>query len=440
MPISIFTRIIYIILFLFGANSYSLLTDKPVFLTLAILSLAIVNLFPGFLGAKTQKLRVKVVSHGAECLVVFACSSVLSVFLHVFYIVFSPMTLGEVFWSAVWAFCVHLFLFWNGMICVYLSSVQLGIKHRAVGLLLGMIPIANAIMLKKIIKITLSEVRDEEEREERNRERTTMQVCKTKYPCLLVHGVFFRDSKMLNYWGRVPEELKLNGATIFYGEHQSASGIEESAKELSERILRIIKKTNCEKVNIIAHSKGGLDCRYAIAKMGMAPYVASLTTINTPHRGCEFAEYLLDNIPKKTQSKIAKAYNTAARRLGDKKPDFLSAVSDLTAEKCRMLDSMLAAPEGIFCQSVGSVMENASSGKFPLNFSYYLVKRFDGENDGLVSEKAFAFGERYRCLRPTGKRGISHGDMIDLNRENIEGFDVREFYVDLVADLKERGL
>ena len=30
--------------------------------------------------------------------------------------------------------------------------------------------------------------------------------------------------------------------------------------------------------------------------------------------------------------------------------------------------------------------------------------------------------------------------MIDLNRENIEGFDVREFYVQLVAELKTHGL
>ena len=42
-------------------------------------------------------------------------------------------------------------------------------------------------------------------------------------------------------------------------------------------------------------------------------------------------------------------------------------------------------------------------------------------------------------LRPKGKRGISHGDMIDLNRENIRGFDVREFYVQLVSDLREKG-
>ena len=30
--------------------------------------------------------------------------------------------------------------------------------------------------------------------------------------------------------------------------------------------------------------------------------------------------------------------------------------------------------------------------------------------------------------------------MIDLNRENIKGFDVREFYVTPVADLKGKGL
>jgi triacylglycerol lipase len=29
--------------------------------------------------------------------------------------------------------------------------------------------------------------------------------------------------------------------------------------------------------------------------------------------------------------------------------------------------------------------------------------------------------------------------MIDLNRENIDGFDVREFYVQLVSDLKNKG-
>jgi triacylglycerol lipase len=29
--------------------------------------------------------------------------------------------------------------------------------------------------------------------------------------------------------------------------------------------------------------------------------------------------------------------------------------------------------------------------------------------------------------------------VVDLNRENIRGFDVQEFYVKLAADLKRRG-
>lgn len=118
------------------------------------------------------------------------------------------------------------------------------------------------------------------------------RVCATKYPILLVHGVFFRDFKYLNYWGRIPKELEKNGARIYYGNHNSASSVAESAKQLKARILEITKESGCEKVNIIAHSKGGLDVRYMLSDGEAAERVASLTTINTPHRGCRFADYL----------------------------------------------------------------------------------------------------------------------------------------------------
>ena len=80
------------------------------------------------------------------------------------------------------------------------------------------------------------------------------------------------------------------------------------------------------------------------------------------------------------------------------------------------------------------------SGRFPLNLSYRYVKNFDGPNDGLVGEDSFKWGDNYILLQTDGKRGISHGDIIDLNRENINDFDVREFYADLVNNLKNKGL
>lgn len=331
-------------------------------------------------------------------------------------------------------------VFWTGIAMVYLTSVQLGIRYRALGILCGWIPIANLIMLAIIIKTCWAEARFERRKMKMNRLRAAEKVCQTKYPILMVHGVFFRDYKHFNYWGRIPEELQKNGATIFYGNHNSAAAVDASAKELETRILEIVKQTGCEKVNVIAHSKGGLDMRTAIAKTGAAKYVASLATINTPHRGCEFADYLLEKIPKKQQEMAAKIYNASAEKLGDHNPDFISAVYDLTFANCAKRNEEVQDVPGIFYQSFGSKLVRPISGRFPLNMTYGLVKLFDGSNDGLVGEESFAWGENYKMLSSSGTRGISHGDVIDLNRENIKGFDVREFYVQLVADLKKRGL
>lgn len=331
-------------------------------------------------------------------------------------------------------------IFWTGIITVYLTSEQLGIRWRVLGVVCGWIPVVHLIMLHVIIKTTGQEVKMEKMRAKRNKKRAKQEICRTKYPLLMVHGVFFRDFEHLNYWGRIPEELGKNGARIYYGNHNSASAVRDSAEQLATRVHEIVDKTGCEKVNIIAHSKGGLDSRAMIALTDAAPYVASLTTINTPHRGCQFADYLLNKIPAKQQKAVEKAYNAGAAKLGDVNPDFLAAVHDLTFENCEKFNKEINNSPGIYYQSVGSKLNKPMSGRFPLNFTYPLVKYFDGANDGLVGEESFPWGENYQFLTVEGKRGISHGDVIDLNRENIPGFDVREFYVQLVADLKNKGL
>src|SRR5207248_7006465 len=45
-----------------------------------------------------------------------------------------------------------------------------------------------------------------------------------------------------------------------------------------------------DRVDIIAHSLGGLDARYALAHCGLAKRVRSLVTIGTPHRGTPLAD------------------------------------------------------------------------------------------------------------------------------------------------------
>ncbi len=417
-----------------------LVKRAPFSLTAIIPLFILLNLFVGTKPKGTKKLRLKLCNHGTVLLAVFACSLVPSLIWHtVLAFLTIPDTYLDFIFSALYCVLMSALLFWNGIICVYCTSTQMGIRWRVIGALCGMIPILNLVVLTRIIDVTAEEVEFELEKERVESDPSLAEVCKTKYPIVLIHGVFFRDNKLFNYWGRIPRTLKLHGATIYYGEHQSALTVKESARELAARIKLIIERSGCEKVNIIAHSKGGLDCRYAISEFGLAPYVASLTTINTPHRGCLFAERLLYAIPDNIKNKVATAYNVTLTALGDEEPDFLAAVNDLTAASCEKLNEKLSFPEGIYSQSVGSVMAHPQNGQFPLNLSYRYVKNFDGENDGLVGEASFAFGEKYTLLRTNGKRGISHGDMIDLNRENIRGFDVRAFYTELVKDLRGKG-
>ena len=137
---------------------------------------------------------------------------------------------------------------------------------------------------------------------------------------------------------------------------------------------------------------------------------------------------------------IARKYNSALKKLGDPNPDFMAAVQDLTEESCRAFNERVLDAENVYYQSTASKMSRWNSAPFPQWMSYLLVKHFDKDNDGLVGVQAAKWGSKFTLLETKGRRGISHGDMIDLNRENIPGFDVREFYVQLVADLKNKGL
>ena len=383
--------------------------------------------------------RLYVLKSSTQLLKVFIVTSTASALLLGYLIFFSDTSVKDIVINTLIVVAAEFILFWDGTIRLYTTSVQLGLKWRVIGIICGMIPVVNIYVLIKTIKIADDEYDFECDKIELDNSRVESEICKTKYPLLLVHGVFFRDFKYLNYWGRIPNALKINGAEIFYGSQQSADSVENCAKELTEKIKQIVYKTGCEKVNIIAHSKGGLDSRCAISCLGADKYVASLTTINTPHRGCLFAEYLLDKASDSFRNFVSSKYNSALKHLGDTNPDFISAVTDLTAYRCNELNKICQNVSDVYYQSVGSKVKKATNGKFPLNLSYHLVKHFDGENDGLVSVDSMKWGEKFIFLTPKGKRGISHGDVVDLNRENIKGFDVREFYINLVHDLKNKG-
>ncbi|WNX84870.1 triacylglycerol lipase [Agathobaculum sp. NTUH-O15-33] len=329
----------------------------------------------------------------------------------------------------------------NGFFRVVLTSARLRIVWRVMLLLFWWVPILHLFLFYHVLKSVRAEYYFALGRQELEHTHAENEDCRTRYPLVLIHGIFFRDWQWVNYWGRIPRALSRCGATIFYGRQQSAAPVARSAEELAAHISAIVENTGCEKVNLIAHSKGGLDSRYAITRLGLADKVASLTTINTPHRGCIFAQHLLDNLPKGVLRQMERKYNGLFRKLGDDSPDFMGGVRDLTSENCKAFNEQTPDMPGVLYQSVMSVMKAPRSAGFPLNLTWHLVNKYDREpNDGLVASSSAPWGDFLGELPAPQKRGISHGDIVDLMREDIPGFDVREFYTGIVKDLKAKGL
>lgn len=328
----------------------------------------------------------------------------------------------------------------SGFVRVLLTCHHLRIIWRILLLFFWWVPIFHIYLYHRVLRAARYEYHFELHRLEQEAVHAENKDCATKYPIVLVHGIFFRDWQHLNYWGRIPRSLQACGATLYYGGQQSSAPVAKSAQEVKARVMAVLEETGAEKVNIIAHSKGGLDSRYAISQLGLAPYVASLTTVNTPHRGCIFAQHLLDTLPQWMKDFVERKYNAIFHTLGDEAPDFMGGVQDLASGACAAFNETNPDAEGVYYQSIMSTMSSPRSAAFPLNFTWRLVKKYDKEpNDGLVSLSSAQWGTYLGEYTTKGKRGVSHGDVIDLMREDIPGYPVRQVYIDLVKGLREKG-
>ena len=269
--------------------------------------------------------------------------------------------------------------------------------------------------------------------------------CDTKYPIMMIHGTGFRDRKHLNYWGRIPKALEKQGATLFYGHQDSWGSVEYNAGILKDNLDKILTEANCERVNIIAHSKGGVEARYMISSLGMADKIASLTTIATTHHGSKTIDILL-KLPKRLYKIAAFFTNLFFRMLGDKKPDFYTASRQFGTVHMKEFNEQNPDAPSVYYQSYAAVMKNPFSDIF-LFWPNLFVSLVEGENDGLVTPESATWTNFKGVLRGATRRGISHADEVDARRMNYTGktsenriSDIRNFYIDVAAGLKQMGL
>lgn len=119
---------------------------------------------------------------------------------------------------------------------------------------------------------------------------------KTKYPIVLAHGMAGFDELfgVVDYWYGIPHALRDKGATVYVTEVSQFNSTEARGEQLLAQVETIVALTGKPRVHLIGHSHGGLDVRYVAAVR--PDLVASVTSVGSPHKGADLADYLRDNV------------------------------------------------------------------------------------------------------------------------------------------------
>jgi len=119
-----------------------------------------------------------------------------------------------------------------------------------------------------------------------SRPRPPRKAARPRLPVVLAHGFLGFDEIELGrnkhlYFRGIGTQPGKARAQVYSPRVPPASSISARAQRLAD-LIRALPEP---RVNIVAHSMGGLDARYAISQLGLGGRVASLITIGTPHLG-----------------------------------------------------------------------------------------------------------------------------------------------------------
>ncbi|MCG8337274.1 MAG: alpha/beta fold hydrolase [Proteobacteria bacterium] len=271
-------------------------------------------------------------------------------------------------------------------------------------------------------------------------------VAATRYPIVLAHGMGASAEILgiLDYWWGLEDVLRDEGADVYITSVNGMDSTAAKAADFKQQYLEILAISGKEKANIIGHSHGTIYTRYAVSNLGLGDNVASHTSIAGPHRGSVIADVILGLVPDSLEWLVGDTLDFIyAFIFGDKNPDSLQNGYDLT--RTNMINNFnpnTPNVAGVYYQSwaakIKTMAINARNWYFIGTWPILLLH--EGSNDGLVSVNSAKWGN-FRGVEDASwySAGCDHLNIIDQPFGITPGFDRDEFYLELVAELKNMG-
>ncbi len=258
------------------------------------------------------------------------------------------------------------------------------------------------------------------------------------YPVVLVHGWAGTDEFILgiDYFYGITSALEDKGVDTYVADIGAFDNSLVRGERLKIFILEVLATTGKNKVNIIAHSQGGITARYLITNMEMASHVASLTMISTPNRGTALCDIATGKLPKLAQYAIEALAETfwGGILCGDEESNFHEATFEMTHSNMEQVfnPNTPDSSEVTYFSYAGKLY--GASPNLLLTPTTLILQYYDGDNDGVVPVQSAKWGIWKGTV--TGLFGVDHFMEINHLFGNSPGFDVKGFYVDICEMLE----
>lgn len=241
-------------------------------------------------------------------------------------------------------------------------------------------------------------------------------------PVVLVHGFCGFDwigirGARLHYFRGIARHLESLGCTVHVVRLPRVASVPERAKALVETIEAL----PYPRVDIIAHSLGGLDSRYALARLGLAQRTRSLVTIGTPHHGTPLANLATTGPLRHARRAVA------ALGISMKAVDWLS-----TSALAKFNAEVRDVPGVRYACIVGGIHDPRTPVPLAIAPVHAYLRRVAGPNDGVVPVASQYWGETLAEIE------ADHFAQVGWNVTIRGNFDAPELYTFIVQRLGER--